>query len=198
MSIYKKVQAVNKIYNLLEKDIAKFQYKCELKCFEGCGHCCQKNDIEATVLEFLPYAYFQFKNGNALNEYNRLIEKKHENLCFILSDKTIENSTGFCSLYKYRPLICRLFGFSAITDKYENVVLSTCKIIKDKCSYQYSKVVNDVKKYNIPLNTNYYYQLSLIDIDLCTQFYPINQAIIKSLETVLSYYSYRKKPVNAA
>jgi len=39
--------------------------------------------------------------------------------------------------------------------------------------------------------SDYYMQLHGIDFDLAREFYPINTAIRKAIETVLQYYAYR-------
>ena len=37
----------------------------------------------------------------------------------------------------------------------------------------------------------YYMQLHAIDMDLTRDFYPINEAIKRAIETVLAWYAYR-------
>jgi len=39
----------------------------------------------------------------------------------------------------------------------------------------------------------YYMQLHAIDMDLTREFYPINEAIKRAIEVVLSYYAYRSE-----
>ena len=61
MSVYKKVQQVEKLFRLAEKDVATFQQATSLKCKSSCGMCCLKPDIAASPLEFLPLAYHLYK-----------------------------------------------------------------------------------------------------------------------------------------
>ena len=44
------------VFDQLDKEIATFQSWSGLHCAWGCGKCCFKPDIEATILEFLPFA----------------------------------------------------------------------------------------------------------------------------------------------
>lgn len=197
MSLYKKVLAVNRIYKLLEIDAKKFKKKCKIECEFGCGECCINEHIEASILEFIPLAYNLFKNGRAYSEYKRLKENKSK-LCQNLQINSSEKKIVTCKEYENRGLICRLFGYSAVSDKNENPVFATCKIIKENFHEQYLQIIENKETLNIiPKNTNYYYQLSSIDVELGSEFYPVNEAILKALEVVLSYYSYRKKPKNA-
>jgi hypothetical protein len=39
---------------------------------------------------------------------------------------------------------------------------------------------------------DYYFRLMSIDPDLGNEYHPVNTAIRKAIESVLSYYSYRK------
>ena len=43
----------------------------------------------------------------------------------------------------------------------------------------------------VPVMNQFYMQLHGIDFELTRDFYPINEAIKKAIETVLQYYAYR-------
>jgi hypothetical protein len=58
MSLEEKVNLVKAVFEKLDKEIAAFQSWSGLHCKFGCGKCCTKPDIEATILEFLPFIYF--------------------------------------------------------------------------------------------------------------------------------------------
>ena len=69
MSIYKKVRAVERVFGQLEKEIREFQEETSLGCLAQCGLCCTKPDIEASIIEFLPFAYHAYKTGTAWEWY---------------------------------------------------------------------------------------------------------------------------------
>jgi Fe-S-cluster containining protein len=193
MSIYQKVRSVERVFNLLEKDIEKLKSKTSLHCLSGCGECCKKPDIEATVLEFLPYAYHLYKNHTIFDQYDILEEyAKHNDICHLFSPFTTSNFGGSCTEYKYRGLICRLFGFSAYLNKYGEAQLSTCKLIKNDQPLAIQRVQDliDVGDH-VPIMRDYYYSLMAIDRELAEKRYPINIAIKKALERVCFYYAYR-------
>jgi uncharacterized protein len=192
MSVYKKVQAVGKLFNQLEKDVATFQQATGLGCRSGCGLCCKKPDIHATILEFLPLAYHLYKTGEAEKWFDYLQSDSSDSICHALTPFLTKDSGGFCSQYQHRGLICRVFGFSASLDKRGKAQLVTCKIIKEDFPEAVSKATEHIASKNTtPIISNYYHQLRSIDPDLGSQLLPINTAILESLKTVLGYYSYR-------
>jgi Fe-S-cluster containining protein len=189
MSLYRKVQAVQKLFSQLEKENDVFKDQTSLKCFSGCFNCCLKPDIFATALEFLPMAYHLYKKGEA-EAFLKRAQNTVGPLCLNLSPK--EGAIGGCNNYADRGLICRLFGFSAITNKYNKEVLVTCLPIKTDSKVTYDNAVKQINNgLNVPIIMDYYTRLRFIDSDLGSELLPINKAIIKALEVVLWYYTYR-------
>jgi uncharacterized protein len=189
MSMEEKVLAVESVFAKLDQEIASFQFWSGLHCKFGCGKCCFKPDIEATILEFLPFAYFLHKEGKSL-EWLEKLKAVDSSICMILNPT--QNGAGLCSEYPHRGLICRLFGYSARTNKYAERELVTCQIIKTEQSENYQMAVKNITEgKDVPMMNAYYMQLHAIDMELTRDFYPINTAIRKAIETVLHYYAYR-------
>jgi Fe-S-cluster containining protein len=185
-----KIAAVEQVFQDLDREIASFQSRSTIHCKFGCGKCCFKPDIEATVLEFLPFAYHLYRQGVALSWHEKL-GNENESLCVILNPT--QAGAGLCSEYVYRGLICRLFGYSARVNKYSKKELVTCQIIKTEQSEAYQSAVADIDSGgDVPVMSQYYMKLHAIDVDLTRDFYPINRAIQKALETVMHYYAYRE------
>jgi Fe-S-cluster containining protein len=160
-----------------------------LHCKFGCGKCCLKPDIEASVLEFLPFAFYLYHAGTAEAWYERL-KTTDSALCVILDPN--QPGVGHCTEYKHRGLICRLFGYSARTNKYGMHELVTCQIIKTEQASDYLRAEETIRAGgSVPVMSDYYMQLHSIDFELAKEFYPINTAIRRAIETVLQYYSYR-------
>ena len=184
-----KVQEVETVFNKLDQEIASFQSWSGLHCKFGCGKCCFKPDIEATILEFLPFAHYLYKQGKAFDWLEKL-KSNDSDICQILNPT--QSGAGLCSEYPHRGLICRLFGYSARTNKYSERELVTCQIIKSEQSENYNQALDNIAQgKHVPMMNQYYMQLHAIDIDLTRDFYPINKAIRKAIETVLHYYAYR-------
>lgn len=190
MSIERKVQLVEILFSKLEQEIAQFEQASGLSCVSGCGKCCTYPNVEASPIEFLPWAFHLFLNGEAEKTIIQL-KKNHSATCIIYKPLSIINQ-GRCGNYKYRGLICRLFGFAANTDKYGNLRLATCKIIKDGQADNYNSTAEAINKgLYVPVFTEYYMQLNQIDFNLGNIILPINKALKIALEEVLQYYAYR-------
>jgi uncharacterized protein len=191
ISIQEKVEQVELVFHNLDSEIATFQAATNLHCKFGCGKCCFKPDIEATILEFLPFAFYLYKEGVA-EDWLIKMENNESSLCPILNPT--QSGAGLCSEYIYRGLVCRLFGYSARTNKYAQRELVTCQIIKTEQNENFDLAEKKISEGGaIPVMSNYYMQLHAIDFELTNQFYPIKLAIKKAIETVLQYYIYRSE-----
>jgi len=190
MTIERKVQLVESLFSKLEQETAQFEQSSGLSCVSGCGKCCTYPNVEASPIEFLPWAFHLFLNGEAEKTIIQL-NKTQRSTCLIYKPFSIINQ-GRCSNYKYRGLICRLFGFAANTDKYGNLRLATCKIIKEGQAENYNSTAEAINKgLYVPVFTEYYMQLNQIDFNLGNIILPINKALKMALEEVLQYYAFR-------
>ena len=195
MSIENKVRQVEQLFDRLDKEINSFQTQTTLKCISGCGKCCKKPDLEASPLEFLPWAFHLFLNGDVEKTLDQ-INESDTTICKIYQPLSLlDTNKGSCSNYRHRGLICRLFGYAASKDKYGQLRLVTCRIIKEDQTNAYENADNAIKDgLTIPIFSDYYMNLSQIDIDLGNKIVPVNMALKMAIETVLSYYAYRPFP----
>ncbi len=195
MSIQSKVRRVEHLFDCLDSEISKFQIKTNLHCISGCGKCCTKPDIEASPLEFFPWAFHLFLNGLAQKTLDEL-NNTSNSICYIYQPLSLLDShNGSCGNYKYRGLICRLFGYAANKDKYGQLRLATCKIIKEDQSIIVKNTDEAINKgLYVPVFTDYYMKLNQIDFRLGNTILPINEALKIAIEEVLHYYSYRPFP----
>ena len=124
------------------------------------------------------------------------LQQKLDSNCHLYRPHSfIDRNMGSCSDYRYRGLICRLFGYAASRDKYGRLRLATCKIIKEGQQENYHTAEEAISKgLYVPVFTDYYMQLSQIDNRLATTLLPINQALATAIEEVLHYYAYRPLP----
>ncbi len=188
MNLSEKGKAVTDLFHELDQSIQAFQEKSGIYCKFGCGHCCFKADIEATVLEFLPFAL----DLHGRNETVRWLHKvgTSGSVCAILDPG--QSGAGLCSQYAIRGLICRLFGYSGRVNKHGRRELVTCTIIKTEQAVQYQQTADAVtqERLDIPLMNNYYMKLYSIDPDLSREHYPINVALRKAIELVMHQQAY--------
>jgi uncharacterized protein len=195
MAIEQKVRQVEALFGQLEKEITAFKSETNLHCLVGCGKCCSKPDIDASPLEFLPWAFHLFLNGQA-EEVLLELDNSSSTTCHIYRPLALlEEYNGSCSNYRYRGLICRLFGYAASRDKYGELRLAICKIIKEDQLENFNsteKLISD--GLYVPIFTDYYMQLAQIDYQMGTILVPINDALKMAIEDVLHYYAYRPFP----
>lgn len=195
MSIERRVVLVEELFHNLDLEINEFKSHTKLSCVAGCGKCCNHPELDASPLEFLPWAFHLFLNGEA-EKVLTILNKTDTNRCFIYNPLSLlDKNKGNCSNYKYRGLICRLFGFGANTDKYGQLRLATCKIIKEGQAENYTKSTELINKgLPVPIFTDYYMNLAQIDFQLGNVIVPINTALKLAIEEVLQYYAYRPMP----
>lgn len=193
MSIERRVQLVENLFYQLEQESVQFEQASGISCVSGCGKCCASPEVEASPIEFLPWAFHLFLNGEAEKTLIMLSET-HSSTCLIYKPISFIDR-GRCSSYKFRGLICRLFGFASNTDKYGNLRLATCKIIKEGQIDKYNSTSEAITKgLYVPVFTEYYMRLNQIDFRLGNIILPVNKALKMALEEVLQYYVYRPFP----
>jgi Fe-S-cluster containining protein len=188
VTLEEKIKAVEDVFENLNQEVALFQSRSSLSCKSGCGKCCFKPDIEATILEFLPFAEYLYRQDKAYEWLERTATS--EATCILLNPQQLD--TGMCTQYKYRGLICRLFGFSARTNKYGKKELVTCATIKDGDAGIYNNAMVQIAAgSDVPVMNHHYMRLQAIDFELTREFFPINQAINRAIAVILHYYAYR-------
>lgn len=194
MSVIRKVKAVEKVFAALDNHMSSFRQTSGIGCVSGCGKCCFKAEIEATPLEFLPLAFNLLVNKQLDKAYEDLLERSSP-ACAVFSPVIGSSEKGFCGEYMYRGLICRLFGFSAMRDKNGSPKFVTCKTIKESQAEKVERLTLEMQQENtVPMMSDYYFRLRSIDPELGTKLMPINMAMRKAMEVVMSYYAYRKPP----
>jgi len=183
---------VEREFRHLEKEVAAFQQATGMSCLARCGHCCHHPDISATPLEFLPLAYHLYKTGQAEAWFERLGNETGQ-LCPLLTPFLREGDLGFCGSYAHRGMICRLFGFSAMTDKTGAPRLASCKPLKEERPHLVARAAGYVAAGGkTPVMRDYYFRLMAIDPRLAERLLPIREAIRRALSEVLAYYAFRR------
>lgn len=186
MPIYKTVKAVERLYRELDAEQAKIRKIAPMSCPSGCVKCCLGKNVSAAPLEFLPYAYAQYKAGTLEDLYWKYKESTREGCLLLDYDELTQN--GKCGAYQNRGLVCRLFGASAKTDKNGNKAYIGCSILKEELAKTPEKQAMIEAK--VPTASEYYTHLRGIDVDYGSMLLPVNLAIIKALEIV--YYHTRR------
>jgi len=191
MNLQEKSQEVRRVFDELDVEIKAFLEASKLTCISGCGFCCANPKVNASVLEFLPLAFDLYDKGKAEKALEILESKGEQSFCLVYKSTSLDNAMGFCSDYTNRGLICRLFSSSSRKNKLGKKEIITCKKIKESKKSEFESASKSINEdLLIPSTTGIYNQLYNIDFQLTSQQFPINQAIKKALEMVLSYKFY--------
>ncbi len=182
-----KIRKVEQVFEQLDKETEKFGKQSNLKCLTNCNLCCLKKGLEANVLEFLPLANYLFKNN--LHEAALDLLTTNPEHCISLANSQVPGHTAGCSVYAYRGMVCRLFGFSGVKDKNSGLAIYTCSHIKKEYPEEFKNAMERINSgMEIPMVTDFYYQIYFIDSHLANDYNPINVSIRKAIEKVAYYY----------
>ena len=108
-----------------EADAVSFGRAALLACPPGCGDCCRDDRPEDSVLAALPAVMQAVEQGRAEALAAAAVERP-EGPCFFY-DVALQ---GHCTIYRQRPLVCRLFGFAGWRDKHGTAQFRPCKRMK--------------------------------------------------------------------
>lgn len=197
MNLQEKSQEVRRVFDDLDIEIRAFIGASNLSCIPGCGFCCSNPKVSASVLEFLPLAFDLYEKGKAEKALELLEQKGEQDFCILYKSMSHDNALGFCSDYNNRGMICRLFGSASRKNKEGKKEIITCKKIKEGKKDWYEKASKAVNEdMTVPSSSGAYSQLYNIDFQLTAEQMPINQAIKKAIEAVLTfkYYSENQEP----
>ncbi len=122
--IEEQIEQVRALYDELNAKQRKFCQDVDLHCKSGCGSCCEHFTPDITGLEALFLAF-----GLICEERDKDVLEKLQNVstgtgCPLYDG---ENSAAHCTVYKWRPMICRLFGAAASLGKDGRPVFRNCK-----------------------------------------------------------------------
>ncbi|OGK10798.1 MAG: hypothetical protein A2W80_03590 [Candidatus Riflebacteria bacterium GWC2_50_8] len=189
LSLYHRIQKIESLQKTVDKEVRQCKSHTGIECVQHCAHCCSYEDITASPAEFLPFAWHAWRLG-LLDQWFDELDKHDSKVCAFA--RLSEGAWG-CKIYPARGLICRLFGFSATTDKNGRPLFAACRILRQ----HRPELVENVTGYlarggKMPVIAHYYRQLSAIEPALGREMMPINQAIKKALEIIYFHFSYRE------
>jgi Fe-S-cluster containining protein len=182
------VSRVMDLYAQIDKSVAEFQLKSGLRCPKGCGACCSSAHVEVTVLEMLPVACEILRQGEAVVWLKRLASQENPGRCRLYLADPGEAAAGHCGFYKWRPVLCRLFGFAAIRNRIGEKILSVCKQIKQTDPQGASAAVHMVAQ--APCFVHCGTQVYALDPVLGQALLPINTALRHAIERVGLHLSF--------
>jgi Fe-S-cluster containining protein len=175
---------VLEVYRGIDEAVTAYKSQSGLACPEGCGHCCNSEKVEATVLECIPLAFELFRTLQAELLLKRL-ERDHEERGCVLyrQDYTAAGLWG-CSQYKHRSVVCRLFGFAGNRDRSGIPQLAKCQIMKEHEPVALVQESDDAVAAAMPLFSDAGMRITALHPGLGSQRKPINEALLEALQKV--------------
>jgi Fe-S-cluster containining protein len=176
---------VLRIYQEIDQKTAHLQLAVGLHCPSLCGACCDTSEVEATVLEALPLAeeIYQRKEQEAvlftLEERRNQVDFR----CVLYRANAGVPGTGGCPYYEFRPLVCRLFGFAFRRNKFGNLELSTCKIIRERTPEAVHRAeIGIYVGLDVPVYQDSFMRIASMDSGIGYRRLSINLALKEALE----------------
>ncbi len=101
-------------------------------CPPGCGACCHSPEVEATTVEFAALARRLLATGRIHAVRARLAERQAANdpRCALFAPEVGSTAQGRCTEYEDRPILCRLFAFSARSSRIGLPELVVCRTLR--------------------------------------------------------------------
>lgn len=146
------------------------------------------------------------------NVYSLLFKDKIFTKCVFY---TKSDEDWGCSIYEFRPAICRLFGFSLKRNKKNNLIFSPCKELKEE---GYKKIIfenedlllknlkdqmspvngNSFKNpsFQIPIYDRLYFNLLSLNYSYTKELYDLNTAFKKAFEIVYLKLNFNNKKIS--
>ncbi len=177
---------VMRLYEKLEGQADCFKSASGLSCPQGCGRCCENPDIFVSVLEVLPLAYHLWQNKTAPIVLDQISALSSAGVCVFYKPDVLSPGHGRCGVYSWRPLICRLFGYSVKKNKYGQPKLVTCLTMKTECAKAYQQTEQNLSDGTMtaPFMHDFAMQLRNIDPHLGKEHFPINKAIEIAIQKI--------------
>jgi Fe-S-cluster containining protein len=176
--------------------MARFKRLARIDCLSKCQKCCETAGVvEASPFEMLPLSIHLWEKGKAESLLEQLTKREPEGPCILLNRNPSLLSKGGCRYYSLRPLICRLFGFSAIPDKYGNPKIALCKPLKELKPGIGGRINERIQEgLKVPVIPHFSRQVAFIDPNLGQGLYSINYSLRQALEIVGYRMQFQKEP----
>ncbi len=189
MNIRETVNNLQKFYEEMASTFSDYQASTGLACLSGCGRCCVNPDVEASVLEMLPFALKIYDQG-LLNEWLIKLENPATDYCVLFQGES--SGKGKCGHYLERPSVCRMFGVAGYADKNNQAVLSICKYIRENEPEKASEKQKNLDRKSVPMMSEWVSQICHLGEPAIQRRVPINNAIKQALEKIALFAQYQE------
>ena len=174
-------------YHALDHEIRVFRIRTGLRCPPRCGICCDSPRVEASILECLPLAWEIFRRSEEELVSLTIEEKQRKGdlRCILFVGDEKKAGLGSCAYYPFRPLVCRLFGYAARSDKIGRPELRLCKVMREQS--QENPILSsllDIHRMDPPIYQDSFFQIASVNPEMGFRLLPINAALKAALDHV--------------
>jgi Fe-S-cluster containining protein len=154
-----------------------------LACPTGCGECCARHDPHVTIADVEPIAAAAVADRTAEAMLDRALAAPAGPCVYFEPGRL----PGGCTVYALRPILCRLFGFSAVRDKHGAPALAVCEVHKAATPEVAARAAAHVAGGGeVAILAEYQARADGLDPDPArTEQLPINVALARALERAL-------------
>jgi len=183
---FAELEKLQEVYGEIDERVALFQKLTGLRCLPNCRKCCETaKTVEVSILEMLPLAQSLWERGEAESLLERLKGIDEDHPCVLLDRSPSPDKKGGCTHYSLRPLICRLFGFSALRDKHGNPRIALCRPLKDQDPSWENRINEKIQNgLPVPIIPDFSMKAAMIHPSLGQRRYPINYSLKEALEII--------------
>lgn len=187
--LQKLASQVLELYHTADESVSLFRQTSGLACPDGCVTCCFSAKVEATVAEMLPAAFHLFATSQAELLIKRL-EREETSQCLLFRPDLASVDGGGCSLYPFRALVCRLFGYAGNHDRNGTPQLAKCRHMEPPGNTPAPAGTTPLPGATMPIFHAFGVAVSAIHPGLGTRRMPINLALLEALTKVGLYIDF--------
>jgi Fe-S-cluster containining protein len=167
----------------IDERTADFARASGLACPAGCGACCLSPHVETTAGELVPLALELFRRGAAEELLRQLARAGDAGPCVLYAPDPTDAARGRCTVYAWRPAVCRLFAFSARRDRAGRAELIACGVQRAAAPELVRRAEEAVAAgLATPLLPELAREVALAGLD--AELLPIGRALRRALERV--------------
>ena len=174
------IRQLEELYKEADEKISEWKKISSLGCAPGCGLCCSKFEPEVLTVETDYVAlYICYKKPELLESLASYREEKH---CLFYDHDNSEH----CRIYPARSLLCRLFAFSALSDKDNNPAFHLCTYIEPELMKRIykGKEIEEYFQTPLPLMQDYSIRLNSINAGADNTPLPFRRSIFQAINKV--------------
>lgn len=176
------IDGVGSILAQIEADTVRFKLATGLRCPLGCGVCCRSPKICTTILEMLPAAAEILRRDEAELWLAAARSASEDGACAAFSPAVVDSSGGHCRLYRFRPSVCRLFGFAASAGRQGRPELAACKTMRNCMPQKVQRAAEGISAgMRFPILSGYSVRLAAMEPSLGARLMPISQALQQAI-----------------